>query len=228
MPNSSPVPGTAVWGLLVRKPRWGLSWPARFAALALFALAGIVVFLGIHPFLATTDRVKCRTLVMEGWVHEFAVEAAAREFRDGNYTMVYVTGGPGEGSGPFTNIYNTAASVGAARLRRAGVPPDCVQMVPAQAVDRDRTYNSAVALRDWLQAHHQPIPDLNIVTEDVHARRTRLMFQEALGGVGRVGIIAVPSPDYDPAHWWRYSEGVRQSIDEAIAYVYARFFFNPA
>lgn len=25
-----------------------------------------------------------------------------------------------------------------------------------------------------------------------------------------VGIISVPNSDYDPKHWWRYSEGVRE------------------
>ena len=42
-----------------------------------------------------------------------------------------------------------------------------------------------------------------------------------------VGIIAVPNPDYDSKHWWRYSEGVKDVISEGAAYVYARFFFWP-
>ena len=68
---------------------------------------------------------------------------------------------------------------------------------------------------------------INVVTEDVHARRTRLLFQEALGPDVKVGIIAVPSPEYEARHWWRYSEGVREVIGESIAYVYARFLFWP-
>jgi uncharacterized SAM-binding protein YcdF (DUF218 family) len=100
-------------------------------------------------------------------------------------------------------------------------------MVPSRVMDRDRTYSSAVALRDWFQGHHLSVQGINVVTEDVHARRTRLLFQEALGKDVTVGIIAVPNPDYDSAHWWRYSEGVRDVLAEAIAYVYAKFFFYP-
>jgi len=66
------------------------------------------------------------------------------------------------------------------------------------------------------------------MTEDMHARRTRLLFEEALGKSITVGIIAVPNPDYDARRWWRYSDGVREVIGESIAYIYARFFFYPS
>jgi hypothetical protein len=42
-----------------------------------------------------------------------------------------------------------------------------------------------------------------------------------------VGIISVPDPDYDASHWWRSSDGVREVLDEGIAYIYAKFFFWP-
>jgi hypothetical protein len=83
-------------------------------------------------------------------------------------------------------------------------------------------------LRDWLRTNDPGEKCINVLTEDTHARRTRLLFQEALGKEPRVGIIAVPNPDYDANHWWRYSEGVRGVIDESIAYAYAKFFFWPA
>jgi hypothetical protein len=66
------------------------------------------------------------------------------------------------------------------------------------------------------------------MTEDAHARRTRLLFQKALGNDVRVGIISIPNPDYDAKHWWRYSEGVREVIGEGIAYAYAKVFFYPS
>ena len=75
---------------------------------------------------------------------------------------------------------------------------------------------------------HPSLHAVNIVTEDVHARRTRLLFQKALGNGVTVGIIAVPNPDYDAKRWWRYSEGVREVVGEVIAYLYARFFFVPS
>jgi hypothetical protein len=72
------------------------------------------------------------------------------------------------------------------------------------------------------------VKNFNVLTEDVHARRTRLLFQEAFGRDVKVGIIALPDPDYDPKRWWRYSEGVREVLGEGIAYLYAKFLFYPA
>ena len=76
-------------------------------------------------------------------------------------------------------------------------------------MDRDRTYGSAVALRSWFRDHKIAVRGINVLTEDVHARRTRLFFQKALGPQIRVGIIGVINPDYDSKYWWCYSEGVK-------------------
>ncbi|MGH8165488.1 MAG: hypothetical protein ACREP1_14260, partial [Rhodanobacteraceae bacterium] len=88
--------------------------------------------------------------------------------------------------------------------------------------------SSAAALKEWFNRYHLQIRSLNIVTEGAHARRTRLLFQEALGRDVKVGVIAVPSPDFDSTRWWRYSEGVEEVINEGIGYLYAKLFFYPA
>jgi hypothetical protein len=72
------------------------------------------------------------------------------------------------------------------------------------------------------------VHSINVVTTTAHARRTRLLFEKALGAGVTVGIIAAPNPDYDPKHWWRSSDGFREVIGEGIAYVYARLFFYPS
>ena len=113
-------------------------------------------------------------------------------------------------------------------MKKVGVPDESLQMVPSRVMDRDRTYASAVALRNWFREHNMPVHSIDVVTEDLHARRTRLLFQKALGKDVQVGIIAVPNPDYPANRWWRYSEGVKDVISEGAAYVYAKFFFWPA
>ena len=217
----------ALWSRLVRKERWGLSWrgwlillAAIIAALCLFLFRG-------YNFLAVTHRVNSNVLVVEGWVREYAIQAAVDEFRSGGYTRVFTTGGPIEGSGGYSNDYNTSASVGADLLVKNGLAKEFVQVVPSRVVDRDRTYAAAVALRQWFREHNMPVQSVNVVTENTHARRTRLLFREALGKNAAVGIIAIPNPDYDKGHWWRYSEGVKDVGSEAFAYVYARLFFIP-
>jgi uncharacterized SAM-binding protein YcdF (DUF218 family) len=97
--------------------------------------------------------------------------------------------------------------------------------VPAAKVKRDRTYVSAVALRDWFRQRGPAPAALNVVTTDVHARRTRLLFEKAFGAGTRIGIIAVPDDRFDGVRWWRTSEGVRTVFSESLGYFYARVFF---
>ena len=112
-------------------------------------------------------------------------------------------------------------------LKEDGVPAELVQMVPSHVIGRDRTYSSAIALRDWFREHDVQVRSVNIVTEGAHARRTRLLFEKALGPNIQVGVIAIASPDYDAHRWWYYSEGVEEIIEEGIGYIYAKFFFRP-
>jgi uncharacterized SAM-binding protein YcdF (DUF218 family) len=191
-------------------------------------MAGCLIVLRVYPFLSVTDRTNAKILVVEGWVHQYAIRAGMKEFQSGSYQRVFTTGGPVIGSGGYVNDYQTSASVGADLLKKYGLADEFVQMVPSRVMDRDRTYASAVALRRWFQEHHMAVHNINVLTEDVHARRTHLLFQEAFGKNTKVGIIAVSNPDYDRKHWWRYSQGVKDVVSEGIAYLYAKFFFNPS
>lgn len=219
--------GQSFFGLFNRRERWGLSWVGWLAALLLAGLTCIVLIVSVFPFLAITERVDAKILVVEGWIPEFGIHAAAAEFSKGHYEVALATGGPVTGIGGYINDYQTSASVGAGRLRAAGIPDDSLQMVPSHILGRDRTYSSAVALREWFRGHNMTVHGFNIVTEDVHARRSRLLFEEAFGDSVRIGIIAVPNPDYDAKHWWRYSEGVKDVFSEGIAYIYVTLFFHP-
>jgi uncharacterized SAM-binding protein YcdF (DUF218 family) len=217
-------PRKKLWGILERRECWRLSWRGRLSVTAILLLCVAGGTIAIYPFLATTERIDADVLVVEGWVHDYAILSAAREFHAGRYQQIFTTGGPVIGSGGYTNDFNTAASVGADLLKHAGVPAEKVQMVPSRIMDRDRTYASAVALKQWFAEHSVSTRRITILTEDLHARRTRLLFQRALGREFALGIIAVPNPDYDASRWWYYSEGVRDVINEGISYFYAKLF----
>lgn len=212
-------------GILNRKERWGLSWRGWLLITSVGLIAVYLVFLNVHPFLAVTCRVNANILVVEGWVHKYADRLAVEEFKTGSYQQVLTTGGPVVGSGGYVNDYQTSASVGADLLKKLGLPSESLQMVPSREIGRDRTYSSAVALREWFRKHNVTVHAFNVVTEDTHARRTRLLFEKAFGGTVTVGIISVPNPDYDQRRWWRYSEGVKDVMSEGIAYLYAKFLF---
>ena len=204
-----PVPTLRGWLLLV------------LAGLA----AGYFALTHVHPFLAVNRPVDGGALVIEGWAPDYAFAAAMAEFKRGHYDRLYVTGGPIELGVPLS-AYRTYAEFGEALLLRMGMPRESVRAAPAPAVRKDRTYVSAVAMRDLL-AREKCVPDrLNVISLGVHSRRSRLLFQKAFGGGTKIGIIAVKDENYDPAQWWTYSYGVRSVVDELIAYGYFRLVFT--
>ena len=189
-----------------------------FTALLLFSIRGI------HPFLAVNNPVDGGALVVEGWLPDYALQGAITEFGKGHYHRVFVTGGPLDNGAPLSE-YRTFAELGAATLLHLGLNSNVVQAVPAPRVRLDRTYASAVALKDWLQKQGSTETNINLVSLGAHARRTHLLFQKAFGDKFHIGVIALDNQDYDPNHWWKSSAGVRTVLDESIAYLYARLWF---
>lgn len=185
--------------------------------------AALIVYIirGAYSFLAINDPVYNGALVVEGWLPDYALQQAITEFKRDHYSKIFVTGGPVEHGSPLSE-YETFAERGAATLLRFGLATNAVQAVPAPKVRVDRTYASAVALKNWLDEHGVTATNFNVVSLGPHSRRSRLLFEKALGNGYRVGVTAVEDEDYDAKRWWQSAEGVRTVIGETIAYCYAR------
>jgi hypothetical protein len=213
-------------GLFRRRQCLVPTWRGALA-LGLGAAFVVVVFLReIHPFLAMNQPVVGGLLVAEGWSSDQTMEVAVAEFHRNHYEKLYVTGGPIERGAPLSQ-YKTYAELGAAILVKLGLSTNDVQAVPGLQVRKDRTYAEAVTLRGWLRDHRITATKVHVLTGGPHARRSRLLFEKALGKDIIVGVTAVSGgEEYDPYHWWRSSAGFRTVIGETLAYGYARFFFR--
>jgi uncharacterized SAM-binding protein YcdF (DUF218 family) len=180
----------------------------------------------LRPFLAVTDPVPGGVLVVEGWVPDYMLEAAIAEFRQNHYAKLFVTGTPLQQGAPLSE-YTNFAYLGAASLVKLGLSTNDVQAVPTGLTRRDRTYATALSLKHWWRQHDSAPTKINLITAGPHARRSRLLFQKALGNGVKVGVTAIGDREYDERRWWRYSQGVRVMIGEVLAYAYARFLFYP-
>ncbi|MGH7970859.1 MAG: YdcF family protein [Limisphaerales bacterium] len=216
-----------MWGLFRRRKCFVPTWRGALALLAVFLVVGVVFVRAIHPFLAPNDPVMDGVLVLEGWAADYELAAGVAQFRSNHYDRIFVTGGPLEWGAPLSE-YRTYAERGAAVLLKWGLTTNEVQAVPAPDVRQDRTYAAALTLGKWFREHHLAPTHVQLMSVGPHARRSRLLYQKALGPRVHVGVIAVPDKDYDPKRWWRYSAGVRGVIDETVAYIYAKFFFHPS
>lgn len=195
------------------------------AILLLVTLTAAGAARGIYPFLAVQDSVPGGALVVEGWAPDYALAECLDEFRRHHYDGIFVTGMALE-KGTILAEYKTYADLSAAILVRLGADPQAVHAVPSPPAEQDRTYNTARALRDSMQAQGFAVKNLNIVTLGTHSRRTRLLYEEVFGPGTRIGVIAVPHRDFMPSRWWRSSQGFRVVIGESIAYLYARCLFQ--
>lgn len=213
-------------GLLRRRQCWVPTlrgWVLAALSVAALALLGLRE---MGPFLTVSDPVPGGVLVIEGWAPDYVMEVAAAEFKRNHYAKLFVTGLPVE-QGSFLSAYTNFANAGVATLLKLGLSTNDLQAVPATQVRRDRTYNMAVALKKWLREHDQSPTKVNLITSGPHSRRSRLLFEKALGRGVTVGTLAIPPNDYDERRWWNSSQGVRVVIGEALAYGYARLLFHP-
>lgn len=207
-----------------RREVWQLTWRARVLLLvALLALSTVLVR-GVAGFLAVNEPVQGRYLVVEGWMPAFAYQYASDLYRRGRYERVIAVGALPDFA-QSNGSPREFAAVGS--LVAAGIPREAIVEAMGAAVHQDRTYHSAMNLRRWLESQGITSTSLDVITLGAHARRSRLLFEMALGSGVSVGVYAVPDPRFDLAHWWRSSEGVRSVLGETIAYVYARLFFDP-
>ena len=180
----------------------------------------------LYPFLAPNKKPDSGIMVVEGWIHDFALDEAVCRYRTGNYSHIICTGIPIE-IGSYIQPFKSYPEMTAARLRALGIPEDEIIVAIADETDKDRTYQSAVALREILMASNLPGHDLHLVSVGPHGRRSRMLFKKALGRDYRIGVTSIADQNYSPDNWYRCSEGVRAVIGEFIAYAYAKFLFHP-
>jgi len=176
--------------------------------------------------LATTEKVDADLLVVEGWMPDHVAEQVIHEFNSGKYQWIVATGGPLQ-LGGYLCGYRTYAAAMRATLIHLGVDAEKIVAVPAPDTKRDRTYASAVALRNWLERSHYAVKGINLCSLNVHARRSHYLFRLALGDRYPLGILALDDGRVGENDWWTSSEGVRRVIGEFIAMGYAYLVFSP-
>lgn len=188
--------------------------------LALLVVLGVVWFRGAYRWLAPQAPVEARYLVVEGWLPDYALEAAVQEFRNGQYERLFTTGGPLE-RGKHLSEYISNAQIAAATLLKLGLNTNEVVAVPNREWQRNRTFASALALRDYYRNQGLRPSSINLVSVGAHTRRSGICFRRALGDEIKVGLLAIDTREYDVNRWWKYSQGFKDVVGETLSVAYA-------
>lgn len=215
--------------LLQRRPMWTLTLEGWVIALALFVVLFVFTVTHIQSFLAVTAPIKADILVVEGWIDDNGLKQALAEFERGSYRQLITTGIPLQ-RGFYLSEYKNFAALAAATLEAMGADKDKIIPIPTPDVLKDRTHASVLELDKWLvnsqQNSHQKIESINLFSDNVHARRSWMIYKKLLEPKIKVGVIAAENFGYNPKRWWGSSEGVRTVLPEAIGYIYALFKLN--
>ena len=168
-----------------------------------------------------------QTLVVEGWISAPDLDAAVAAFRAGRYERVVVTGGPFD-DWPEDKRFATHAERAADYLRRHGLADARISAVPAPPTAQDRTFWSAVVVRDWAARSGTPLGAIDLFSSGVHAHRSRLVYRMAFGPGVEIGVLAAPPAGYDPSRWWTTSAGAKSVLGEVVSLAWTHCCFWPA
>ncbi len=200
---------------------WG--WVAFGVILALIFRIWLAT---VCEWLSLNRPVRARTLVVEGWIEDYALRHAVDFYRKNHYRHMVVTGLPITQWRDYVTFKNTAEGA-VAVMKGYGFQDTIYRAVIPPTVTINRTYNTAVATRLLFEKHPEFGKAFNIFSVGVHSRRTHLMFERAFGDHYNVGIIADTDRTFDPEHWWRTSKGFRNVSNEFVAFGYVWAFFHP-
>lgn len=203
-----------------------LTWLGRLLVLIVIVAAFIGLMANLYPFLAPDKPPHKGLMVIEGWIHDFALDEAVRMYKSGNYSKIICTGVPIE-TGSYIQAFKSYPEMTTARLVEMGIDPADIITAISEETNKDRTYVAATALRQYIMAYNIGETNVHLITTGPHGRRSCLLFQKALGDDYHVGVTCLDDFGYEPDRWYAYSEGVRKVLGEFIAYTYAKFFFYP-
>lgn len=205
-------------------------WMPTIFGLFFLLFIGLVISLlvvrNIYPFLAQNEPVGASILVVEGWLAPKELDQAILTFKEGNYENLLTTGGPIIGWPEFY-LQSTYAKRAANYLALHGVPRNKIIIVEAPASAQDRTFLSAVALRNSEQSLGIKFDSIDIFSSGAHSRRSRLLFQMAFGQKVRIGVLAARPDEFNPDTWWRSSSGVQSLVFQSIALLWVKCCFWP-
>jgi uncharacterized SAM-binding protein YcdF (DUF218 family) len=203
--------------------------PTMFGWIVLLLLSivtSILIVRNIYAFLAQNEPVGARILVIEGWLAPEELDQAVKIYKKGGYERVVTTGGPISGW-PELIINTDYAKVSADYLAKHGVPRDAIIIVPTPSSAQERTFLSAVVLRESARNLGIVLDSFDVFSSGAHSRRSRLLYQMAFGPNVRIGILAARPAFYDSEAWWRASNGVEAIIFQSIGLLWVKCCFWP-
>ena len=188
---------------------------------------GLFIFFNLHSFLSPTKPIAgAKILIVDAWLGDKELDEAVEVYLSNSYSHILVPGGKMDRSLFFPGM-QSVGDISAVVLMHKGIPHNKITPLFVKAVKKDRTYQSALTVKNWMKRNNLDSCNINLFTSSTHARRSWLLYKKAFKNECKIGIIAAQPTDYSVPKWWKSSNGFRTVVDESIAYLYAFLFFHP-
>ncbi len=212
--------------LFVKRTVYRPTLLAWLITILLIVLLGWLLFSKIYSFLAIDETVEAKTLVIEGFVPKYALKEAIDLYHKDGYENLVVTG-ISITNNECASLYFNTADASIAALKDLGFTDTIYAARITENIYIDRTYNTALATKLIFENNEKWSHAFNVFSIGVHAKRSRMMFREALGDDYRIGVIAYPDRSFNPDKWWENSKGFRNVSNELVATLFVSLFFHP-
>lgn len=204
-----------------QKTSYRLTWLSKLILFFIFMLFTLLFAKHIPYYLSINHPANGEVLVLDGQMPDYAIKEAIQLFNREHYQFV-VTTGSNLPEGYYISGLKTMADLSRGTFLALGFDSSKVIAIPTKFVARNRTFNSANTLNEWLIQNHPEIKTIDVLTVGCHARRSWYLFNKAMNEQVKVGIISINHPGYDIDKWWKSSIGARTVISETIAYFFVR------
>ena len=197
------------------KKRNVFRYSCLFAVFVVLFIAWIIFY--VEPFLSRSSPVNTDILIVEEWVDQRYMPMAAEVFRKGTYRHIFIVGVP-RIFGPQGGHVDNAGKI-SHTLIELGIDASLVTEVPTPTKTWHKTWSQASAFRNYLVRSGYQIKAVNVFTVGVHARKSHLLYQRALGPEIQVGVISVRHYKRSSSPWWLSFESVFAVAKNAISYL---------
>ena len=181
-----------------------------------------------HEPVAARDGRGASTLIVEGWLEEDGLDAAIAVIASAGATSASSPPAARSRRWREGRSWPTYAERAADYLRRHGVTSIPVVAVAAPESAQDRTFLSAVVVRDWLRRHGGTSSTRSTCSRAASTRAAR--GSSSGWPSGRRSTSASSPPRRDAIaleRWWTTSEGAKAVLDEALSLAWTACCFAP-
>lgn len=183
-------------------------------AVSIIILFGMISALlqPIGDYLIIQDKPKKVDMIVTSSGAEYRTEYAIELYKQGLAPKLFFTGGYSEKNQRVEAEWSRRLALD------AGAPDDAVIIDTTDVVS---TYQEALRLRNYIDAHPETISTIMIVTDPYHTRRAKWAYKTVFGDQLKVRMVPVPFEKTNLSKtWWKDANSSKMVWNEYVKLVF--------